>query len=173
MSQISPACNRFVLHWGEMARSWGISKTMGQVHALLYITGREWSAEDIMEELGVSRGNVSMTLRELVNWGLVTRVHHRGERREFYLAEQDVWEIFHRIIAERKRREVDPTHIALEECAQLLGEDPSPDALEVQQRLERLQEFFTAIDALYQRFVPHSKAEVDSLSKMMDANELP
>lgn len=171
MSNLADIQNRFVLHWGEMARNWGISKTMGQIHALLYITGKEWSAEDIMEELTISRGNVSMTLRELMNWGLVSRVHHRGERKEFYIAEQDVWEIFNRIVAERKRREVDPTMTALEQYAEQASQEPEdPEAQALLERIQRWQEFFEAMDGFYQRFTPHSKSDVEAVSGLIKVN---
>ncbi len=160
--------NRFVLHWGEMARNWGISKTMGQVHALLYITGREWSAEDIMADLDISRGNVSMTLRELVNWGLVNRVHRLGERREFYTAEQDVWEIFHRILEERKRREFDPTIAALAEYSECVRPAVDrPEGAALLERIEAWREFFQVMDAFYQRFSPRSKADVEAVTRAM------
>lgn len=173
MSVLTDVQNRFVLHWGEMARNWGISKTMGQIHALLFISGREWSAEEIMEELTISRGNVSMTLRELVNWGLVYRVHRRGERREFYQAEQDVWEIFNRIIIERKKREVDPTIAELQDCAELVrnqahdSQAQDAEALAILQRIEAWREFFEAMDAFHNRFTPHSKADVEAMAEVI------
>lgn len=159
MDPVTQVRDRFVLHWGEMARLWGISKTMGQVHALLYITGTQWTAEDIMEQLQISRGNVSMTLKELQAWGLVGRSHHLGERKEYYQAERDVWEIFHRVAAERKRRELDPTHVALKECVDLLRDAPdSPQTQETRERIERLREFMGAIEQLYQQFLPATSA---------------
>src|SRR3954466_2856545 len=82
---------QFVEHWGLMARSWGINATMGELFALLYITGRDWTADALRQTLEISRGNVSMNLRELMAWGVVHRVHRSGERREFYRAEADVW----------------------------------------------------------------------------------
>ena len=77
-----------------MARSWGINASMGELFALLYITGTDWTAEALSERLRVSRGNVSMNLRELMAWGVVHKVHRQGERREFYRAEDDVWTLF-------------------------------------------------------------------------------
>src|ERR1700712_1903560 len=95
---------QFVEHWGVMARSWGINATMGELFALLYVTGADWTADDLRERLRVSRGNVSMNLRELIAWGVVHKVHRQGERREFFRAETDVWTLFRRILEERKRR---------------------------------------------------------------------
>src|SRR3954465_636951 len=114
------AVRQFVEHWGMMARSWGINATMGELFALLYITGGEWTAEALKEWLDVSRGNVSMNLRELMSWGVVHKVHRQGERREFYRAEADVWTLFRRILHERKRRELDPTLIVLEQTVRLI-----------------------------------------------------
>ena len=99
----------FVAHWGLMARTWGINSSMGELFALLYITGTDWTADDLRSWLGVSRGNVSMNLRELMAWGVVHKVHRPGERRELFRAETDVWTLFRRILTERKRRELDPS----------------------------------------------------------------
>src|SRR3954451_9956561 len=82
---------QFVEHWGVMARSWGINATMGELFALLYITGTDWTADELCERLQISRGNVSMNLKELMGWGVVHKVHRQGQRREFYRAETDVW----------------------------------------------------------------------------------
>src|SRR5690242_4833891 len=90
---------QFVEHWGVMARSWGINSTMGELFALLYITGTDWTADALRIWLRVSRGNVSMNLRELMAWGLVHKVHRTGERREFFRAEANVWTLFRRILS--------------------------------------------------------------------------
>ena len=119
----------FVEHWGMMARSWGINATMGELFALLYITGGEWTADALKEWLDVSRGNVSMNLRELMSWGVVHKVHRQGERREFYRAETDVWTLFRRILFERKRRELDPTLVVLERTVALIEGEPAPHRL--------------------------------------------
>src|SRR5947199_1210697 len=119
------AVREFVEHWGVMARSWGINATMGELFALLYITATDWSADDLRERLRISRGNVSMNLRELMSWGVVHKVHRQGERREFYRAEADVWTLFRRILTERKRRELDPTLLVLDRTAQTLPDDPA------------------------------------------------
>lgn len=168
MPIVNEVVNRFVLHWGEMARNWGISKTVGQIHALLYVSGHKWTADEIMEELSISRGNVSMSLKELVHWGLVYRVHRRGERKEYFLAELDVWEIFNRIIAERKRREIDPTMATLAECSGMLeAAEDEPGAKEVLGRIEKLEEFFQAMDAFHERFTPRSKADVEKVARLV------
>src|SRR5579864_6350243 len=108
-SRLADLQERLILHWGEMASAWGINRTMGQMHALLYISAVPLSADDIMERLRISRGNTSMTLRALEDWGLLQRVHYTGDRREYFRTTTDVWELFHNLVRERKRREFDPT----------------------------------------------------------------
>src|ERR1700749_1467587 len=120
-----PLIKQFVEHWGLMARAWGINATMGELFALLYITGSDWNAEDLRQWLGGSRGNVGMNLRELLSWGVVHKVHRTGERRELFRAETDVWTLFRKILSERKRRELDPTVNVLDRAFQAALEDPS------------------------------------------------
>src|ERR1700722_8191690 len=129
----------FVSHWGLMARAWGINSSMGELFALLYITGAEWTADDLRNWLGVSRGNVSMNLRELLSWGVVHKVHRSGERRELFRAETDSWTLFRRILTERKRRELDPSLRVLDRAVGLAGEDP--DLADMKARVESLRQF--------------------------------
>lgn len=158
---------QFVEHWGVMARSWGINATMGELFALLYITGVSWTAEDLRERLQVSRGNVSMNLRELMTWGIVHKVHLQGERREYYRAELDVWTLFRRIFQERKKRELDPTISVLERSVEMAGDDPSH--LEVRQRIEDLQQFFALINTLAKRILALEPSDLDDLRKLLEA----
>src|SRR5271156_2769879 len=113
----------FVAHWGLMARTWGINSSMGELFALLYITGTDWTADDLRTSLAVSRGNVSMNLRELLAWGVVHKVHRPGERRELFRAETDVWTLFRSILSERKRRELDPSLSLLNRAFQSRSEE--------------------------------------------------
>ena len=106
---LTPAAQKFVLHWGEMGQAWGINRTMAQVHALLFVSPTPLDAEEISTLLDVSRSNVSTSLRELITWGVVRRVHIIGDRRDRFEALKDVMETFRVIMAERKRREMDPT----------------------------------------------------------------
>ena len=107
---LTPAAQKFVLHWGEMGQAWGINRTMAQVHALLFVAPSPLDAEEISKLLDVSRSNVSTSLRELITWGVVRRVHIIGDRRDRFEALKDVMETFRVIMAERKRREMDPDH---------------------------------------------------------------
>ncbi|MFN5945076.1 MAG: GbsR/MarR family transcriptional regulator, partial [Phycisphaerae bacterium] len=109
------AQDRFVAVWGQMAGAWGISRTMAEVHALLYVTGEALCTDDIMERLQISRGNASMSLRALLDWNIVSRVTKRGDRKEYFEAEQDVWTLFRAIVRERMNREVDPLLASLYE----------------------------------------------------------
>ena len=105
----------FIAHWADMGSSWGVPRSVAEVHALLFIEGQPLCAEDIMERLQVSRGSVSTTLRTLADWGIVTRSRPRGERKEFFEAEQDVWNLLSLIVRARKRRELEPLLAALED----------------------------------------------------------
>jgi DNA-binding transcriptional regulator GbsR (MarR family) len=107
---------RFVLHWGEMAARWSVNRTVAQIHALLYLSGRPLNAEDIAARLQVARSNVSTSLRELQNWDLVKVVHLMGDRRDHYETLQDPWDLLKVIVRERKQREFDPTVAFLQDC---------------------------------------------------------
>src|ERR1700704_4181216 len=111
-----PVVERVVLHWGEMGSRWGVNRTVAQIHALLFLSNAPLPAEDIADTLGVARSNVSNSLKELQSWNLVRITHLAGDRRDHFVALQDVWEIFRVIMEERKRREIDPTLTVLREC---------------------------------------------------------
>src|SRR5215831_16918351 len=108
LPDLEKARTQFVAAWGQMGTTWGISRTMAEIHALLYITGQPLNTDEVMERLSISRGNASMSLRSLVEWGIVSRVHKRGDRKEYFEAEQDVWSMCRKVIRERLRREVHP-----------------------------------------------------------------
>jgi HTH-type transcriptional regulator, glycine betaine synthesis regulator len=161
---------RFVEHWGMMARAWGINATMGELFALLYITDADWTAEDLRSWLKVSRGNVSMNLRELLAWGVVRKIHRAGERRELYHAETDVWTLFRRILTERKRRELDPTLTVLDSLAQHAEEDP--ELGELRSRVEPLRQFFGMIDGLSARLMALEARDVVELSQILTMDDV-
>src|SRR3954466_4680918 len=112
----------FIRRWGEMGQTWGINRTMAEIHALCYITGQPQCTDDVMERLNISRGNALMSLRALCDWGIIRRLHKRGERREYFESLSDVWEMFSIIAAERKRREMDPVLETIKQCRQMLDE---------------------------------------------------
>ena len=113
---LAPVIEKFVLHWGEMGTRWGVSRTVAQIHALLYLSERALHAEEIAETLSVARSNVSTSLKELQGWGLVKMVHVMGDRRDHFMALQDITDLFRVIVEQRKRREIDPTLSLLREC---------------------------------------------------------
>ena len=155
---------QFVEHWGLMARAWGINATMGELFALLYITGTDWTADDLRHRLGVSRGNVSMNLRELLSWGVVHKVHRAGERRELFRAETEVWTLFRKILTERKRRELDPTLRVLDHAFHLAEEHPALHDLKA--RVESLRRFFKSIDALAVHLLSATSGDLAEISQV-------
>jgi DNA-binding transcriptional regulator GbsR (MarR family) len=148
----------FVGLWRRMSALWGISPTMAEIHGLLYITGAALSMDDIMARLNISRGNVSMNLTKLVEWGLVRPVHKRGDRRDYYESLSDVWEMFTLVATQRKRREVDPILNTLRQCKEhlapeALGADADqPQAQDRRRRVNDLLAILSLIDGLAQRF---------------------
>ena len=114
-SPIEAAQDQFILEWGRMSSSWGINRTMAQIHALLFVTGQPLEVNEIMDRLQISRGNASMNLRELMDWGVVRRFRQPGDRKDTYITETDPYQMFIRIVKERKRREIDPTAEAISE----------------------------------------------------------
>ncbi len=160
---------QFVEHWGVMARSWGINATMGELFALLYISGTDWTADALRQWLRISRGNVSMNLRELISWGVVHKTHRQGHRREFYRAEDDVWVLFRRILTERKRRELDPTLVVLERTVRMIEADPAQ--LPLQGRVVALRQFFGRIDALASRLLLLRRDDLEDLQHLLGLEE--
>ena len=114
---------KFLQAWGTLGTSWGINRTMAQIHALLLISPDALSADDVMAELKISRGNANMNLRALIDWGLVNKALRAGERMEFFVAEKDMWTVVKNIIVQRKKRELEPMIRVLDELANVRGED--------------------------------------------------
>ncbi len=115
--EFSTAKNKFIQTWGALGSQWGINKTMAQIHALLMVSDDAVSMEDIMEELHISRGNASMNLRALMDWGIVYKEYKQGERREFFTAEKDLDELAVKIARERSKREIKPALKVLKEVS--------------------------------------------------------
>src|SRR5471030_739510 len=114
---------KFIEAWGKLGSEWGINRTMAQVHALLLITPGALTTEEIMEQLSISRGNANMTLRDLIGWGLVEKQHRAGERKEYFFADKDTWNIARQVAKERRKRELDPVIKILEELSQVKGDE--------------------------------------------------
>ena len=113
--------DRFINSWGSLGSSWGVSRTMAQVHALLLLAPECLSADEIMDELKISRGNANMNIRALIDWGLVFKELKPGERKEFFIAEKDMWEVFRRILIQRKKKELEPMLKVLDEVSSVDG----------------------------------------------------
>lgn len=114
---------KYIHTWGSLATSWGINKTMAQVHALLLVSTEPLSADDIMETLKISRGNVNMNVRALIDWGIVSKEFVVGERKEFFVADKDIWELFKQVTKERKKREIEPVLKVLEDLQNDVKDD--------------------------------------------------
>ncbi len=150
------ALQQFILLWGEMATYWGINRTMAQIHALLYAVERPLDTDEIMERLQISRGNANMNLRSLVDWNLVRKIHQLGSRKDFYVAEKDIWKITTTIIQERQRREIKPVEEALTDCISEMEEGGalSPAEALFLKRMEDMQEFMQVFDEFTEALLP-------------------
>lgn len=151
LERLVAARDEFVAQWGAMGNSWGINRTMAQIHALLMITPRALSTDDVMEELKISRGNAHMNLRELVGWGLIRSVIRKGERKELFEAERDVWKMFCTVVRERKRREIEPAISVLKDCISKVEDLKSPDAEMFLKQTKALCEFMETSDGILSR----------------------
>src|ERR1700688_3667054 len=163
--QLRVAQDLFIRRWGEMGQTWGINRTMAEIHALLYVVAEPLCTDDVMERLNISRGNASMSLRALCDWGIVHRLHKRGERREYFESLSDVWEMFSLIAAERKRREMDPVLETIRQCQVMLSEaslgraPAKKEAVQLtRQRLQSMEEFMAVTNKIFQQFIGNAKS---------------
>lgn len=160
-AKLPDAIESFVLQWGELGNSWGVNRSVSQIHAYLYLCEAPITAEAIAETLGMARSNVSNSLKELLLWKLLRRVPIRGDRREHFEAETDVWKIAMLIAAGRKSREIDPALQVLRDCVNQAEDDRKVSPL-VRQRLQAMLEFTSSVDHWYTQMtsLPHSKREL-------------
>src|SRR5215210_6235420 len=172
--QLRSAQDTFIRRWGEMGQTWGINRTMAEIHALLYIVALPLCTDDVMERLNISRGNASMSLRALCDWGIIRRLHKRGERREYFESLSDVWEMFSIIAAERKRREMDPVLETIRQCQQMLDEASLGKAAARQeavqltrQRLAGMEEFMEVTNKIFQQFIGNAKSGLTKVVKVL------
>jgi DNA-binding transcriptional regulator GbsR (MarR family) len=152
------AVQQFVLCWGDMGGQWGVNRSVSQIHALLYLSERPLTADDIADRLAMARSNVSNSIKELQSWGLIRRVPVMGDRRDHFEAETDVWTIAARIVAGRKERELDPAIAALNACVQAAETDPKIHPV-ARKRLEEMRAFTGTVSGWYDQMakVPQSK----------------
>lgn len=130
--ELKEAKDKFIHTWGTLATQWGINRTMAQIHALLLLSPKAMNADEIMENLQISRGNVNMNLRDLMDWGLIFKQLIPGERKEYFLAEKDIWKVAKQIAKERRRREITPVIEAMND----ISESIQPDSAEKEEFLK-------------------------------------
>lgn len=163
--KITPAIERYILHWGEMGTRWGVNRSVSQIHALLYLSEEALTAEEISDTLGIARSNVSTSLKELQSWQLIRMVQKMGDRRDHFTAEKDLWTMLLTIVAERKRREIDPTLSLLRQTKLEAADDPEIDA-NVKERMERMLEFLETLTDWYEKMQRLPKPTLVALMKM-------
>ncbi len=159
---VTPYQQAFILHFGEMGSRWGINRTVGQIYALLYVSDGPLNADDIVAALGMSRSNVSLGLKELQSWSLVRPHHLPGDRREYFAAPEDIWQIFRTLLAERRKREIDPTLSVLRDA--LL--DPTADPAD-RYAAERMQQMLELIELVTGWLDDVSDLDRDTLVQLM------
>lgn len=170
LAQLIEAQDKFIASWGRMGSVWGISRTMAEVHALLYITGEPLCTDQIMARLGVSRGNVSMSVRSLLEWSVIEKVRLPSDRKEYYQAEQDVWSMLRAIARERIKREVDPLLDALDEIGELspiVGSHTQDDIKALHKRLDEVRDGFGLITTLAHKFAGPRGAGLQTAVKLL------
>jgi DNA-binding transcriptional regulator GbsR (MarR family) len=140
------ARDEFVSQWGAIGNAWGINRTMAQIHALLMVTPSPLTTDDIMADLKISRGNAHGNLRELVSWGLIRSVVRKGERKEYFEAEKDVWKMFCIVMRERRRRELRPAMTVLEDCIERTRGLKGAEAATFNKQLKALSDFLDLSD---------------------------
>lgn len=148
MLTLTPIMHRCILHWGEMAGRWGVSRSVAQIHALLFLSPSPLTADDIVNTLEIARSNVSVSLKELQSWELVSITHVLGDRRDYFQAKKDIWEVLTTIMDGRKRREIDPTLAMLREFAVEAKQDTQTPA-EVKERVANMLEFLEELSGWY------------------------
>ncbi len=137
--ELQEAKDKFIHTWGTLATQWGINRTMSQIHALLLLSPKSLNADEIMEELKISRGNVNMNLRDLMSWGLIYKQLLPGERKEYFIAEKDIWKVARQIARERRRREIEPVLDTMRE----ISNDLKPDTEEKKEALKIIEDINT------------------------------
>lgn len=153
----------FVLHFGEMGSRWGIARTVGQTYAVLFLSEDALCADDLVEALGVSRSNISMSLKELQAWNLVNLRHRPGDRRDFFTTPDDMWAIVRILIEERKKREIDPTLTKLRE---LQLRDPGEENAYAHARVGELRELIEGMTSFYDELNQLETERLVALIKM-------
>lgn len=161
--QLSPAVERYVLHWGEMGTRWGTTRTVAQIQALLYLSPQPLRADQIVDALSVARSNVSTSIRELQSFGLVRMTHVLGDRRDYFESLHDVWELFRVIIEQRKQRELNPTLSMLRKAANEVDGEDDTDPV-IKERIHSMLDFVETTSDWYEQI---SDIPTKTLTKLM------
>lgn len=171
------ALDQFVVLWGDMASAWGINKTMSQIHALLYAESHPLDTDAIMAKLGISRGNANMNLHRLLEWNLIHKVQFKGDRKDYYTAETDVWNIVSTIIRERQQREIEPIRENLQKCIETLeaGGLDDEESREFKVRIEKYMEFLEMFERFTGALLPYINKKnlgfIKQLVKLVEVKE--
>mgnify|MGYP001814762913 FL=1 len=161
--KMTPAVEKYVLHWGEMGTRWGTNRTVAQIQALLYLSPKPLRADEIVDLLSVARSNVSTSIRELQSYQLVRMTHVLGDRRDYFESLHDVWELFRVIIEQRKQRELNPTLTMLKSCAADIEREKETDPV-TKQRVKNMLEFVQSTSTWYEEI---SDIPTSTLTKLM------
>lgn len=163
--KLTPAVERYVLHWGEMGTRWGTNRTVAQIQALLYLSPRPLRADEIVDLLSVARSNVSTSIRELQAYGLVKMTHQLGDRRDYFESLHDVWELFRVIIAQRKQRELNPTLSMLRKCAEDVAQEEQTDDI-TKERIRNMLQFVETTSEWYENIRPVPTSTLKKIMKL-------
>lgn len=167
MTDLTLSMQKFILHWGEMGSSWGINRTVAQIYAILYISHRPLTADEICEALSLARSTVSTGLHELQGWGVIRVVHVLGDRRDHFETMNDIWEMFRVILNERKRREFDPTLAVLRETVADLGKEQDSDPV-AKAKVADMLELFETITMAYNQVEQMPTGAIKKMAKLGD-----
>jgi len=163
MTKLSPAVEKYVLHWGEMGTRWGTNRTVAQIQALLYLSPQPLRADEIVELLSVARSSVSTSIRELQSYGLVRMTHVLGDRRDYFESLHDVWELFRVIFEQRKQRELNPTLSMLRICAAEVEQESDTDPI-TKERIRHMLRFVETTSDWYEQI---REIPTKTLTKLM------
>ena len=163
--KISPATEKYILHWGEMGARWGTNRTVAQIQALLYLSPKPLRADQIVDLLSVARSNVSTSIRELQSYGLVRMIHLLGDRRDYFESIDDVWELFRVIIEQRKQRELNSTLTMLRQCVSEVEQESQTDDI-TKERIRNMLEFIDSTNTWYEKIRSISTSTLQKLMKL-------
>lgn len=151
--KLTEAKKQFIHSWGVLGSQWGINRTMAQVHALLLISNKSLSTDDIMEELSISRGNANMNIRDLIEWNLIEKVIIPGDRKEYFSAEKDIWKAATNILYQRKKRELDPMIKTLNQVSVIDGDKKDPEIKAFTETVGSIKKFASQADKTMEIFI--------------------